>query len=75
MVPALLLPVAPEPPTPLLGRGTSSIETTVLFGLELEAAVPPLLVALPAWELPLAVSEVAPVELPWVVLPELLDWS
>jgi hypothetical protein len=71
VVPAPLLPTAPEPPTPLLGRGTSSIETTVLFGLALapglEAA------ALPPCELPLAVSEVAPVELPWVVLPELLD--
>ena len=73
MVPALLLPLAPEPPTPLLGRGTSSIETTVLFGFELD-------VALPACALPLAVSDIVPVELPWVVLPvaelpELLDWS
>ena len=74
MVPAPLLPLAPEPPTPLLGRGTSSIETTVLFGLELAEAVP-LPVALPPWELPLAVSALAPVELPWVVLPALLDWS
>jgi hypothetical protein len=58
---------------PLLGRGTSSIETTVLFGLALAAV--PLPVAAPAWELPLAVSDMVPAELPWVVLPALPDWS
>jgi hypothetical protein len=71
-VPALLLPVAPMP---LDGRGTSSIETTVLFGLPPAAAELP--VAAPPWELPLAVSDIVPVELPWVVLPDvaLPDWS
>jgi hypothetical protein len=60
------------------GRGTSSIETTVLFGLPPEAEELP--VAAPPWELPLAVSDIVPVALPWVVLPELAlpelpDWS
>jgi hypothetical protein len=58
---------------PPLVRGTISIETTVLFGLALAAV--PLLVAAPAWELPLAVSDIVPAELPWVMLPALLDWS
>ena len=60
---------------PLAVRGTSSIDTTVLFGLELEA------VALPLAEAPcappLAVSDIVPVELPElaVPVPELPDWS
>ena len=80
MAPAApLLPTAapatvPAPPIPLLARGTSSIETTVLFGLALEAVAAPLAEAPCA--LPLAVSEVLAAP-PSVVLavPELLDWS
>jgi hypothetical protein len=70
---APLLPLAPLPLMPPLVRGTISIETTVLFGLALAAV--PLPVAAPACELPLAVSDIVPAELPWVMLPVLLDWS
>jgi hypothetical protein len=54
---------------PLAGRGTSSTATTVLLGLPSEAVALPLVE--PPWAPPLVVSDIVPVELPWVVLPEL----
>ena len=85
-----LLPTAapatvPAPPMPLLVRGTSSIETTVLFGLALDAVAAPAPEA-PCAAVPLAVSDTVPAELPVaalsdVVLPEVVpadeppDWS
>ncbi|KQQ86876.1 hypothetical protein ASF77_19490 [Massilia sp. Leaf139] len=82
----LLPAAAPATVPPLMPpavRGTSSIETTVLFGLPLEAVALPALEA--PWALLLAVSDMVPAELPWVVLPvaelpvaalpEVPDWS